>query len=160
MPLHLRALLAVPWHRMSCVGALPAPGEFLRRNGSLGAGLLTGTDGAAPVRAVRSRGERRRETRHGAAPLPAVPPAPCRPCVGLGRCRVPLGPVPRFCPVRVCLDIQGCWRNPNCGTEATADAFPPESCGSGSISGLWLQTQRCARCCQTGAVEEWFVRLQ
>ncbi|XP_068892212.1 tyrosine-protein phosphatase non-receptor type 1-like isoform X1 [Aphelocoma coerulescens] len=46
----------MPRHRMSRAGALPAPGEFLRRSGNLGAGPPTGTDGAAPVRAARSRG--------------------------------------------------------------------------------------------------------
>lgn len=91
----MRALLPVARHRMCCAGALRAPGEFLRRNGNFGAGLPTGSDRAAPVGAVRSRGERRRagrrEMRRGAVPLPAVPPARC---AGLGRRRVPLGPVP------------------------------------------------------------------
>ncbi|XP_068885142.1 uncharacterized protein [Aphelocoma coerulescens] len=56
VPPHLRSLPAMPRHRMSRAGALPAPGEFLRRSGNLGAGPPTGTDGAAPVRAARSRG--------------------------------------------------------------------------------------------------------
>ncbi|XP_068876453.1 tyrosine-protein phosphatase non-receptor type 1-like [Aphelocoma coerulescens] len=56
VPPHLRSLPAMPRHRMSRAGALPAPGEFLRRSGNLGAGPPTGTDGATPVRAARSRG--------------------------------------------------------------------------------------------------------